>query len=500
MNIQKYLIIFLFILVVSACKKGFEGTSNIPAPPQTYMVVDKIERSGENRLTTLVEAHWWGISEGGIIKGYEISTDNQQTWQYTTKQDSSFLLKIPPGNDSADIAIYVRAIDHLGQVDASPASTLYPIKNSKPSVRFIFSASIAGIPSQNPTNVFPVLKYTLFGEDPDGEDDILNYELYLNDTLRAPFILPANTNSILMVSNNPKADSSDCKVFVNGSNNALTNAVFGLKHQSNNIIYIRAVDKALSKSNFTASPAVWVKKVSSDILLVNAYTSNKIFVQNYYTNNLAKIGITSFDTMQATEVIENNFTQLQPDFQAQNKAFAFFKKIVWFGDDATFSFSYGQRTSSDFFNNGGQLFMAVAINSNFDPLSNFLDWTPIKSLVNPPPASVFRVNINALVQPVNTGWPVIKSSAIIPSARPFEIQDNTGSIGFDSLYFGGIIESKAGQSPIEWKGKSAVMAKRFATSNNRTNFIISSLPLERFNGNNNIDSLFIKVFKEELGF
>lgn len=500
MNIQKYICLIVIALLASSCKKGYDGTAKIPSAPETFMVVDKIERSGENRLTTLVEAHWWGISEGGIIKGYEISTDNQQTWQFTTKQDSSFLLKIPPGNDSADIAIYVRAIDHLGQVDASPASTLYPIKNSKPSVRFIFSASIAGIPSQNPTNVFPVLKYTLFGEDPDGDDDILHYELYLNDTLREPYLLPANTGSILMVSNNPKADSSDCKVFVNSSNNALSKAISGLIQQSENIVYIRAVDKALSKSTFTASPKVWVKKVSSDVLLVNAYTSNKIFVQNFYTNNLVKIGITSFDTLQATEVIDNNFTQLQPDFQAQNKAFGFFKKIVWFGDDATFSFSYGQRTSNDFFNNGGKLFMAVAINSNFDPLSNFLDWTPIKSLVNPPPASVFRVNINALVQPVNATWPVIKSSAIIPSARPFEIQENTSSIGFDSLYFGGIIESKAGQSPIAWTGKSAVMAKRFNTSTNKTNFVISSLPLERFNGNNNIDSLFIRVFREELGF
>jgi hypothetical protein len=500
MNIKNYIGFILFTLVVTACKKGFDGNANRPNPPQTFMVVDKIERSGENRLTTLVEAHWWGVSEGGIIKGFEISTDNQVTWHYTTRQDSSFLLKIPPGKDSADIAIYVRAIDHLNQSDASPASTLFPIKNSKPSVRFVFSASIAGIPSQNPINVFPVLKYTLFGEDPDGEDDILNYELYLNDTLRQPYILPANTNSILLVSNNPKADSSDCKVFINGSNNPLSISVPGLLHQSKNTVYIRAVDKALSKSNYIASPTIWVKKVSSDILIVNAYTSNKIFVQNFYTNNLAKIGINRFDTLQATEVIDNNFTQLQPDFQAQNKVFGFFKKIVWFGDDASFSFSYGQRTTTDFFNKGGQFFMAVAINSNFDPLSNFLDWTPIKSLINPPPASVFRVNINALVQPVKSNWPTLKSTAIIASARPFELLENTPAIGYDSVYFGGIIESKTGLPPIPWLGKSAVIAKRFNLSNNQTNFIISSLPLERFNGNNNMDSLFLKIFKEELQF
>jgi hypothetical protein len=500
MNSCKYIFLSLFILAIGACKKGFEGTAKIPNMPETFMAIDKIERSGENRLTTLVEAHWWGVSEGGFIKGFEISVDNQLTWHFTTRQDSSFLLKIPPGQDTADIAIYVRAIDNANQTDVSPASTLFPIKNSKPAVRFIFSSPIAGIPSQNPINIFPVLKYNIFGEDPDGIDDIFQYEIYLNDTLRAPFILPANSSSFLIVANNPKADSSDCKIFINGSNNSLVNSVKGLNLQANNTLYIRIVDKALSKSNFVATPRIWVKKVGSDILLVNAYTSNKIFVQNYYTNNLNKIGINKFDTLQATEVIDNNFTQLQPDFQAQNKVFAFFKKIVWFGDDANFSFAYGQRTTNDFFNNGGQLFMAVAINSNFDPLSNFLDWTPIKSLVNPPPASVFRVNINALVRPVINNWPVIKSTAIIASARPFELLDNTPTIGYDSLYFGGIIESKIGLPPIPWQGKSAVIAKRFNLSNKQTNFVISSLPLERFNGNNNIDSLFIRVFKEELQF
>ena len=218
MNSYKYIFLSLLILAFGACKKGFEGTAQIPKMPETFMAIDKIERSGDNRLTTLVEAHWWGVSEGGFIKGFEISIDNQQTWHFTTRQDSSFLLKIPPGQDTADIAIYVRAIDNANQTDGSPASTLFPIKNSKPAVRFIFSSPIAGIPSQNPINIFPVLKYNIFGEDPDGIDDIFEYEIYFNDTQRAPYLLPANTSSILLVANNPRADSSDCKIFINESN------------------------------------------------------------------------------------------------------------------------------------------------------------------------------------------------------------------------------------------------------------------------------------------
>ncbi len=494
-------LLFLFgILLLGACKKGFDGQRTAVAAPETFMAVDTIFRTGENRLTTLVDANWWGNSNGGFIVGYEVSTDNMLSWQFTKSQDSSFLLKIPPGQDTADIVVYVRAIDNFGQRDLSPASTLYPIKNSKPSVKYIFSQALGGIPSQNPVVVFPVLKYSIMGADPDGTDDIKEYHLFLNDTNATPFILPANTSSFLLQSLNPQAANSTCKVFVNGSNNSLSNTISGLLHDASNLIYIRAIDKALSKSAFIPAPAIWVKKVNADVLLVNAYSSNKIFVQNFYTNNLKNIGVTSFDTLQATEILNSNYTQLQPDYQTQTKTFALFKKIVWFGDDATFSFSFGQRTTSDFFNNGGKLFLSVAINSSFDPLSNFLDWTPIKNLVNPPGGSVFRVNTNAIVNPTNPSWPSIKSTGIIASARPFEVPQNTATAGFDSLYWGGIIESKTGQSPTPWTGLSTVLAKRYNVADQKTNFVVSSIPLEKFNGNNNIDTLFQKVFKTELGF
>lgn len=500
MHLNRYFLFIFAIFGLAACKKGFEGTKNPVPAPETFVVVDSIFRTGENRLTTSVDAYWWGNSSGGFITGYEVSTDNMLSWQFTKSQDSTFLLKIPPGQDSADIVIYIRAVDNLGQKDPSPASTLYPIKNSKPEVKFIFSQPIGGIASQNPSIVFPVLKYTIFGTDPDGNEDIKGYELYLNDTNAIPYSLPANTISFLLQSNNPKADSSACIVYVNGSNNALSKPISGLKHNAANIIYIRVIDNALSKSRYIATPAIWVKKVSSDVLLLNGYSSNKFFVQNFYTANLKANGISKFDTLQATEIVNDNYTQLQPDFQTQAKTFALFKKMVWFGDNASFMLSFGQRSTTDFFNNGGALFLAVAINSSFDPLSNFLDWTPIRSLINPPSGSIFRVNINAVVNPVNPTWPNIKSTAIIASARPFEISYNTPSIAYDSLYFNGIIESKTGQSPVDWKGVSTLMAKRYTVSNQKTNFIISSIPLERFNGLTNCDTLFNKIFISELGF
>ena len=98
---SNYFLFFFFILIVSACKTGFENERKSVAPPETFMVVDTLFRTGENRLTTRVEANWWGNSSGGFIVGYELSIDNMQTWTFTKRQDSIILLSIPPGQDSA---------------------------------------------------------------------------------------------------------------------------------------------------------------------------------------------------------------------------------------------------------------------------------------------------------------------------------------------------------------------------------------------------------------
>ncbi len=501
MNKKKLHIILLSLTsFLITCKSGFDKEKTAQGDPETFMVVDTIFRTGDNRLTTRVDANWWGNAPGGFIVGYEISTDNQVSWHFTTTQDSSFLLNIPPGRDSADVVVYVRAIDNLGRKDASPASTLFPIKNSKPKVSFIFSQPLGGIASQNPVLVFPVVKYNIEGIDPDGQQDLEAFELYINDTNAIPFILPANANAFTVIAEDPKGNGGPSKVYINNNTTALSGKVNGLLHNASNIFYLRAVDKAQSKSGFMGAPSIWVKKVSADVLVVNAYSSSKIAVQNFYTNRLKNNGIVLFDTLQATEIINSNYTQLQSDFLTQSRTFSLFKKMVWFADDASFSFSLGQRTTGTFFDNGGSLFMSVAINSSFDPLSNFLDWTPMRQLVNPPSGSIFRADINGLVLPVGQGWPTLKSTSIIPSARPFEIPLSTAQVIYDSIYAGGIIESKSGQPPIAWKGISTVIAKRTNASNGITNFIISSIPLEQFNGNSNTDSLFKKIFREELKF
>jgi hypothetical protein len=133
--------------------------------------------------------------------------------------------------------------------------------------------------------------------------------------------------------------------------------------------------------------------------------------------------------------------------------------------------------------------------------SNYLDWTPIKSLVNAPTGSVFRITLNTDIPAVKADWPKLNSTQVISSARPFTLPDNNGDMAYDSLYAGGIIESKAAPQPsADWIGGSITIARRYKPSTQKSNFIISSIPLERMNGKSNADSLFQKIFIEQLEF
>ena len=494
-------VLLLGILAINACKKGFDGTPKATDLPETYMVVDSIYRTGPNRLPTKVEAHWWGSSANGIIKYYEVSLNKGATWFATTSQDSLFLLEIPAGSDSADALIMVRAVDQLGQKDPSPASTLFPIKNSPPSASFSYAVFQSGIATRNIENTFPVLKFNIEGIDPDG-DALQAFELYINDTNNSPVLIPGNSTAFTLISKQPSADSAVCDIYIGNSTNQYTETISGLKQGAFNTIYIRAVDKAFSKSPFVASRQVWVKKVSSDVLVINGYNNSKLLVQNFYCKRLNEVGINAFDTLQASEIINDNYTQLQPDFLTQSRTFTLFKKIVWFSDDAESSLSMGQRTTAPFFDAGGKLFMAVTFTSSYNVFSNYLDWTPIQSLVNAPTGSVFRIGLNTDLPAVKPGWPTLNSTQVISSARPFNLPNNNGAtVAFDSLYSGGIIESKPSPQPAaEWKGGAVTIARRYKPSTQKSNFIISSIPLERMNGKSNMDSLFQKIFIEQLEF
>lgn len=499
MHYVKQLSLFSFIclLAFSACKKDFEGDRTDGSLPETYLVVDSIKRSGDNRYTTTVVAHWWGSVAHGFITGYEVSTDGMQTWQYTKDQSGTFLLNLPVGQDTADVVVYVRSIDNTGAKDPTPASTAYPIKNTPPSVQISF------IPGKKPLRSFPAVHVFWTASDTDGVQDIQTIEVYLNDTTRPAYTVPGTTSDLTFVANvTGGVFATDAKVYLGTRTVAQPASIDGILYNQQNKIYLRGIDRTGAKSRW-AVDSIYIKKPVSDILVINAYNNAKLIPQNYYTTNLVALGgsYATFDTLQATDYDDNlkTYKDLSPDDLTQSRVLSFFKKIVWFTDDP-YSLGLLQTTTSAFFNNGGKMFIATEVSGDFPAVASVFDFTPVEEFIVAPVGKTLRMNTNEQVLPYGTGWPTLKSTSIISSARPFiTFSSSSGVFGYDSLYRANLITTST-QGTEVWTGPSNIMSKRTRVSTGKADIILTSLPLQRLNGNNNADSLFRKIFIDELAF
>jgi hypothetical protein len=498
MRYSQFSFLFLLGLVCSgfyACKTEFDGTLKPNLAPQTYMLTDTIQRAGELRYKTQVKVQWWGTDADGYISAYEISL-NGTTWFSTTKQDSLFSLNIPVNADTFDFKFFVRAIDNMGAKDLSPASLAYPVKNSPPDIKFIFSGT------RNPVRSFPAVKYTWLATDPDGNDNIDYIELYLNDTNGGAYKLPASVSSVSLVAKNISGGTTDCDVYTGISNIALATSIAGMKLNDTNYVYLRVADKVNAKSPFRVTK-IFIRKPSSDMLVVNAWTTafTKNAAQTFYLNNINATGLSGYDVLQAADKDANgNYYELSPDPQTQDRVFAFFKKIFWFGDNTDYSLSLAQKSTVAFFgtNNGG-MFMVIPINSDIDQQADYLNFTPVRSLVTPPAGTNFFFAKDSLLTPYAADWPTMRCVANLSTARPFTIPDAPTSLySYDTLYKASI--TQVGSSSNAWAGTSHVIAKRTTIATGKANFIFCSVPLDKMNGYNNMSVFFQKALIDELRF
>ncbi|MCS6916737.1 MAG: hypothetical protein RMK52_02465 [Chitinophagales bacterium] len=473
----------LLLLLWSACRTGLEGTLAENQPPQTYLVVDTIIRSGDDRLSSQVRLQWWGDDPDGYITGYEFSTGNDLAaiWTFTWLQDTTFLLPIPPGQDTVDIPFRVRAVDNEGLIDPTPAHLMLPIKNSPPSVQFQYAEN-------NPRKSFPVLRFFWTGSDPDGNSDILRYELCWNDTTALAYAVPATTTSAVFEATDPSWPITDCRVYFNNTTAAAAELMPGLVTGDTNVLFIRAVDQAEAASPWAAATPVWVKRKLSDLLIVDAYLAGGNAVTDFYRQQLNAVGIALADTLQLLEKSGNAYTQQSADNFTQGKVFALFDRIIWFTNDAARSLSIGQRCLNEFFDGNGRLLMSVYVSSLFDEQSDFLEFTPVQSFVVPKDTTLL-ITDTSLVVATQAGFPDLKSTSFVGVVRPFELVP-----GAKALYQADLIaKDNATLSLSAWTGPSVIMASKSNTAGN-VNFIFSTLELHKLDGLGTMNLFFDHVF------
>ncbi len=464
------------------------------------MVADTIVRTGANRYTSQVHVQWWGTDPDGYVVGYKLSTD-LKTWTSTTKTDSTFSLQLPAGSDSFDFRIYIKAVDNAGLEDPNFATLVYPTRNSPPTISFVNPNGGAGITTRNPVRSLPILKYYFSPIDPDGTGDLDRTELVLNDTTKPAYVLPPNYKEIVLKAATPKATTSACKVLAGSSLTEQPTTLDGLKLNDTNTLFIRSVDRVGSKSKWVAAKPIYVKQQHSDILLVNGYTgSSRLTVQSFFASAILK-GNGALDTLQASETINSNYTELAPDNVTQALQFGLYKHILWFTDDANSNLSFAQKTISGFFANGGTMFMSVGFSTNFDTTAGYLGFTPASRLVPSLTGQTFRMVSGATVAPIPSGWPTLSANASPFIARPVFKFDNSPTHSYEYIYNGQITITGVGANP-SWKQADStnLILKRTNNSLGKTDFIFSSVPIEKLDGNSNIDLFFKKALKDELGF
>ncbi len=486
-----YIIILFALIAFASCKKSFEGEATTQLPPDTYLAIDKIYRSGDLRLTTTVEAHWWGLSQTGIITGYEVSTDNMLTWQFTKKQSGTFLLTIPPGKDTADVAIFVRAVDNLGQHDATPASTLYPIKNTPPSIYFDYG-------NGRRTTSFPAFRYNWIANDTDGLADIQGIEVAFNDTNNI-YLFPSNTTAATFAAQiSGGVIGNSFNVYQNSKTTASSFTVTGILFDSLNRIYIRSFDRSGSRSKW-AKDSIYIKKPKSDILLINDYSSQPNYYRNFYSNKLIALG-TAYSKFDAVDYSWNIFPS---DNFTTTKNFDYFKKIIWISSDAFSTLKVAGSGTSNFFSNGGKMLMVIDIGGTYIYSESQVSFTPIASFVDPPTSSSqFKINMGDSLLPLQSGWPLLTTSSGIlnNNFRPFNVQNSSSTFAYDELYSAKLLVSSPPNPLSVWTGKSTLIARRKNLSNGNTNLIFSAIPLDLLQGNGKVDSVFKKIIIDELNF
>lgn len=485
---MRFLVVILFVIIMflqQSCKESLQGNLKPVQNPETFTVIDTIIRTGDNRYKTQITINWWGEDSDGYVVGYEYSFDKLK-WHFTALQDSTFTVQLPEGQDTFDFAFYVRSVDNDGLKDLSPAHIIYPVKNSPPSVNFVYPT---GTVVRKPARTFPILKFNWNGADPDGTDNLQSYELVWNDTTMPVITIEGSYNSAIFEATNLTANISDCKIYQGNSLTIHPSVISGLKLNDTNYLYIRSVDKVGEKSPFRASYPVYVRKPTSGTLLVNAYSSSIQVREDFYVNNLISTGINKFDITRVNETQNGAYTELAPDNITQSMIFDLFDVIIWFGKDAAYSLALSEKTTDGFFTAGGKMFMAIEISSSMDPQAGYLGFSPIDSLVEPPNGSQLLIDRDSLVFPKISGWPVLKSKIYINPARPF----------YENIYSYPLYDARITRTNPKsiWPGKSTIMTKKVIGG--KTTFIISSVELHNLDGNNNIKDLFIKIFKDELG-
>ncbi|HMQ80972.1 MAG TPA: hypothetical protein PKD94_15515 [Ignavibacteria bacterium] len=453
MNIKKlkyYILLFICTVTLYNCTDVPEGLVTNSAP-ETFLSL--FPDSIISPHITRIKITWWGDDPDGLIQGYRFSFDSTN-WTYSEGNDSTFQLVIV-GNDST-FRFWVSAVDDKGNIDPTPASNLYPVFNSPPSVSFNTGTEI-------PDTSFTVGVFSWTGSDPDGNNSVSKYYWALNDT-SAWNEVSATTNSLTLRESN------------------------GIIPNSNNKLYLKVRDIAGIFSQVVTMPdssdTWYVRQPQGRILLIDDYPSTVLdngAAAVFYQNALDSFGLYS-----KLDIKTSSGANLPKIVSMFTETMKLFQCVVWYANRGNSSadnanFDLAQQTLPFYLATGGKVFFSTGFPNAIEQQGSIINFAPVDSVTN------FQANMPFQTQivVVDNSYPVLEAGS--PSLELVRgIKFTNGTPVIYNLPF----------NPPYDPAQLTVCIKDAAVN---TKVMFLSIPLNRMNGNGNATYFLRRAIGTDLG-
>ena len=511
------LLILLGIIFLISCSEEFPDQPQGNLPPETGMFL--YPDSTVSQQPSRLNVHWWGDDPDGLVIGYYFKWEGiDSNWTFTTRNDSTFSLPIgssdttynlfvsavdDQGNGKYDLKVFQNGIDFgpepfndkngngvfdngetyydLGLIDPTPASTLFPIKNTSPVVSWNELSFL-------PDTSFPVITIAWNAFDLDGDKSITNIQIALNDTNN--FIsLPGSVRLITLRGINLDSTNPEFEILINASSqNIYSERLTGLILNGNNKILIRASDLSGATSEMIQLPdtnSTWyVKKPKGEVLIFDDFrSSTSDLIATAFYNQI-------FATMNGG-ALAGKFDV----FDLANNSIAFesvtiletlklFKYVFWYSASNP-RLGLLNIVTEKYNQAGGKIAFSMTFQDSsstflFD-LSSVQGFLPIDNVSKVLGNGFLLSGANALPS-VQSDFPALKTSATIAFSRSF----TPNSIIAEKIY--------------DLFDKNGLALGNIAFRTTSKNLFFIGLPLHQCNGGEaNVPAVLSKIFFEDFG-
>ena len=505
MEQQNYFITGILIiclsLLVFGCETSLEGDLNENMPPSTNLTLNEINRTGEQRLSSQINISWWGDDPDGFLSGFEVAIDDtlgNDAWTFTTRNDSTFILPITEGADTADVEFFVRAVDNDGLKDPEPASLVFPIKNSTPEVQLVRNAILPEKKQVPPDSTFRIASFGWSLSDEDGIANIATTEIALNRPEGEWLEIPSEETFLTLRAQSLEGSVTEASIFFGSSFRSTDITLNELRLDSDNRFHVRVTDQAGAVSQ-QDTVSWYVKRQTSNILFIHDDASNS-GDQNvqFHKDKLGENGLVvdtwdisggTAERGQSVNLSESFPAVIEPTLQ---RTLAEWDHIYWLSNSLNRNINFAQEITGLFRENGGNMFVNIPM-TNIDDDSPLLDFLAIdRQGTLPSLGTGFSIGFNSDIRPTDNldGAPVMKTQQAITGISPF-----VPAAGADALYEADFLVRlvTGGSREFEDFGNIAVKSQE-------GNVLYVGMDFRNINGNDNISEVLERLLIDELGF